>query len=74
MHIDQARADDHARGVDNSRRLESWLLANANDVLAANPKVGNQIQVLRRIDDAAIGDAEDVHALSFVRSWELGPT
>jgi hypothetical protein len=57
VHIDQAGADDHAGGIEYLRRLQSRLRPDAEDLFAANPKVGDFVETLRRIDDAAVSDA-----------------
>src|SRR5208337_395495 len=41
--------------------MELRLRSEAEDVLALDPQVGNLVDALRRVDDAAARDAEDVH-------------
>ena len=41
--------------------LQLRLRADADDALAANPQIGDAIEILRGIDDAAVGDAEEGH-------------
>ncbi len=44
------------------------LRPDAEHVLAADPQVGDLVQPLGRIDDAAVGDAQGVHTSALVPS------
>ena len=47
-----------------SRVRSAWscgLRPDAEDAVAADPEVGDLVEVLRRVDDAAVGDAEGGH-------------
>ncbi len=57
MHVDQPRADDHAGRIERTRRLQPRLRPDAGNLRAANPQLGDLIQALRRINEAAVDDA-----------------
>ena len=63
MHVDQTGTDDLAARVDRLRRVQVRLRPQTDKMLAANPHVGNLIEILRGIDDAAVGDAQGVHGV-----------
>ena len=48
--------------VDGAVGLDVRLGADAEDAVAADPEVGDLVDVLGRVDDAAVADAEGVHA------------
>ena len=61
MHVDQAGTDNFALGVNDTVGLSPRLGPYAKDCLAANPKIRDLIDALRRIDQPAIGDAKGWH-------------
>src|SRR5262249_8080349 len=48
-------------GVDGPTGLEGRLRPDADDAVVAEPQVGQLVEALRRVDDSAIGDAQDGH-------------
>ncbi len=53
--VDQARADDHAAGVDDDLGL-FVAAAHRQDSAAADPQVADLVEVLARVDDPAAAD------------------
>ena len=48
VHVDEAGTDDLARGVEGAVGLRRRVRSHAEDLLAANPQIGNLVDVLRR--------------------------
>ena len=61
VHVDPAGRDDEAGGVDGAIGSAAGLRAGGEDAVVFDPQIGDGVEVLRRIDDAAVGDAEDGH-------------
>src|SRR5206468_5031808 len=61
VHVDQARADDLARGVEGAVGPQVLLRPDPGDAVALDPQVGDLVEVLRRVDHPAVGDAQDGH-------------
>lgn len=59
VHVDEARADDHSRGVDGAVGRRA---GRADDLAVVNPQVGDAVEILRGIDEPAVGDAKKGHA------------
>ena len=68
VHIDQARTDDLAGGVHSTVSLDVRLRTDSMYVFSADPKLRYLVDTLRRVDDAAIGDAQDVHGVNCSRN------
>ena len=58
--VDQARADDHAPGVDDDLGL-LVALAERQDPAPAEPEVADPVDVLARVDDPAPRDLDRPH-------------
>ena len=61
VHVDEAWTDDLAGGIEGAIGLRRGMWPHAEDVFAANPHVANLIEVLRGINDSAIGNADGNH-------------
>ena len=57
----QPGVDDQAGRVDGPVGGAAGLRADAEDAIVLDPQVGDGVEVLRRIDDAAVRDAKGGH-------------
>ena len=61
VHVDQSGTNDLARGIERAIGLRRRVRPHGENVFAANPQIANAVEILRRVDDPAIGNAEGVH-------------
>jgi hypothetical protein len=67
VHVDPTGTDDQPGSVQGVVRFGSMLGTDSKDAIVAEPKVRNLVQVLRRVDNAAIPDTKKSHVRNVKR-------
>ena len=62
VHVDQAGTDDLVGGVDGAVGVQVGPRAEREDAVALDPEVGDGVEILGRVDDAAMVDQKDGHS------------
>src|SRR5262249_39877869 len=62
VHVNESGADDLAGRIDGAVGLEAGVGPDTENLVALDPQLVGAVDLLRRVDDAAVDDAGEVHA------------